>query len=85
LGADWNAWTEKNKASVAEPLMGAGKTKTVGKDGVTDTRNDIMMYGIFQAESHEEMAALFVGHPHFDIPEATIEIMAITPLSEMGQ
>jgi hypothetical protein len=85
MGAEWNEWAEKHKASIVEAPAGAGKTKRVSKDGVTDTRNDIMMYGIFQAASHEEAAALFVGHPHFGIPEATIEVMTITPVEEMGQ
>jgi hypothetical protein len=85
MGADWKAWTEKNAAAIVEAPAGAGKTKEISTNGVMDTKNDIMMYGVFQAESHDAMASLFVGHPHLDIPEATIQVMTINPLTGMGQ
>ncbi len=85
MAADWRAWMEKNASSIVEAPAGAGKTKTIGSDGVADSRNDILMYGVFQAASHDAAAQLFVGHPHLDIPEATIQVMIINPLTGMGQ
>lgn len=76
---EWNAWTEAHKDMIKE-TKAAGKTKRVTKDGVEDARNDLMMYSIVEAESHEVAAKAFEGHPHFGIPEATIEVMAIRPM-----
>jgi hypothetical protein len=73
----WESWAEKNKASIVDASAGIGKAKTVAKDGVTDTRNDIMMYGTIQANSQEEAAALFTNHAHLETPQSTIEIMEI--------
>ncbi len=42
-----------------------------------------MLYAIAEAESHEAAAKSFEGHPHLQIPESTIEIMEIRPLSQM--
>jgi len=80
---EWDAWMQKNGSMVKE-TTGAGKTKRVTKDGITDTKNDVMMYSIVEAESHEEAAKIFEGHPHFGIPEATIEIMSANSLSGMA-
>ena len=82
MGADWNAWTEKNGSMVME-TNGAGKTKRVTPDGVADVKNDVMMYSIVEADSQEAAAAIFVDHPHLQIPQATIDIMAINDLSGM--
>lgn len=76
---DWNAWMAVNGNSVLE-TSGAGKTKRVTALGVEDTRNDIMLYSVVEAETHDAAAALFTGHTHFQIPEASIEIMNINPL-----
>ncbi len=72
----WNAWTEAHAGMIKE-TNAAGKTKLVTATGVTDHRNGLMLYSIVEAESHEAAAKAFEGHPHFTIPEATIEIMAI--------
>lgn len=76
---EWNAWMAEHGNAVLE-TAGAGKTKRVTASGVEDARNDIMLYSIVEAESHDAAAALFAGHTHFQIPEASIEIMNINPL-----
>lgn len=75
----WNEWTAKNSSHTIE-VAGAGKTKSVNSGGVSDIRNDIMLYGIVEAESHDEAAEMFKDHPHLQIPESTIEVMAINSL-----
>ena len=82
MRTDWNAWMTEHKDNVKETL-GAGKTKKVTKEGVADTKNNIMLYSIVEAPSHEEASAMFVGHPHLDIPDASIEIMQSNALSGM--
>lgn len=82
MQADWKAWMEKNGSYILE-TAGAGATKRVTKDGTVDIKNDVMLYSLVEAESHEEAAKIFVGHPHFGIPEASIEIMVANVLPGM--
>jgi hypothetical protein len=77
--ADWNNWMATLGGKLTE-TAGAGKTMLVTKAGTTDSRNDIMLYSIAEAETHEEAAKYFENCPHLDIPESTIEIMAINYL-----
>jgi hypothetical protein len=83
MKAQWDQWMEKHKGSFIEETKAVGKTKRITKDGVSDTKNNMMLYSIVEAESHDAAATLFVDHPHFGIPDATIEIMPATSLSEM--
>ena len=83
MSAEWKAWIAANTSSIVDFPAGAGKTKVVSTTGVADTKNNIMMYGTVQANSHDEASALFVGHPHLGIPQATIEIMSINELTGM--
>lgn len=83
MQAEWGAWMEKNREMLTGITAGLGKTKLVTPAGISDTKNDIMMYSMVEAESHEAAAALFENHPHLKIPEATIEIMPVNPLPGM--
>ena len=76
---EWNVWMAAHSDLIKE-TNAAGKTKKVTADGVQDHRNDLMLYSIVEAESHEAAAKAFEGHPHFGIPGATIEVMAIRPM-----
>lgn len=80
MQAEWKQWMSEHAAVFADMGGGVGKTKRVTKEGVIDSKNDIMLYAIVQAESHDEAAHLFVGHPHFGVPEASIEVMAINAM-----
>jgi len=73
----WHQWMSANAAGFADKGAGAGRPKVVSSSGVKDARNDIMMYQIVQATSADEAAKMFVGHPHFAIPQATIEVMPL--------
>ena len=53
------------------------KPKVVSSSGVKDARNDIMMYQIVEAKSADEATKMFVDHPHFGIPQASIEVMPL--------
>jgi hypothetical protein len=59
----------------------AGMTKRVSSDGVSDVKNDIMLYSVVEAESHEAAAKAFENHPHLQIPQSSIEIMAVRPMT----
>ena len=76
----WKQWMTTNGSKVTDGA-GAGKPKVVSSSGMKDGRNDIMLYQIVEASSVDEAAKMFVDHPHFGIPQATIEVM---PLRAMG-
>lgn len=76
MQTEWNAWLEAHKEAIVE-TAGVGKPKRVTAAGVEDARNDLMMYSYVEAESLEEAAKIFEGHPHFGIPGAWIEVMAV--------
>lgn len=79
---EWDAWMLANKA-MFNTTAGVGKTKRVTSAGISDVKNDIMLYSIIDAESQEAAAEAFKGHPHFVIPNASIEISPISPLPGM--
>jgi hypothetical protein len=74
---DWKQWLGRHKKIFADMGAGAGKTKRVTAQGASDTRNDLMMYSIVQAPSHEAATQSFVGHPHLQIPKSSIEIVEL--------
>ncbi|HVU75214.1 MAG TPA: hypothetical protein VHD38_00010 [Candidatus Paceibacterota bacterium] len=72
---DWQAWVEAHKANIVEGRdLPVGKTKRVTSAGVADARNELNYVMVVQAETHDEAAAMFVGHPHLVIPNSYIDI-----------
>lgn len=82
MKTEWDAWQAAHALMVKE-TGGLGKTKHIALSGVSDTHNDLMMYSIVEAESPEEAAKIFEGHPHLQIPESTIEVMEANNLPGM--
>jgi hypothetical protein len=80
MQGEWKKWMTDHKRMFADKGAGVGKTKSVTAKGTSDTKNDIMLYSIVDAESHEEAAKTFEGHPHLQIPQASIEVMEIHPM-----
>ena len=58
-----------------------GKTKLVSTSGVSDIKNDIMLYSFVEAESHEAAAKAFENHPHLQIPQSSIEVMEVRSMT----
>ncbi len=79
MRAEWNKWMENHAAMIVSTEVG-GKTKRVSQSGVSDVKNDIMLYAFVEAESHEAAAKAFEKHPHLQIPQSTIEIMEVRPM-----
>jgi hypothetical protein len=77
----WNAWVERHKDLIVDHGSPIGKTKRVGRSGVSDATNTITAYTVVRAESHEAAAAMFENHPHFTIfPGEAVEIMPCLPV-----
>ena len=66
-----------------EESAGLGKTQVVSTSVVTQAKNDLMMYTIVNADSAEYAAKIFVGHPHLQIPQSSIEIMEANKMPGM--
>ncbi len=77
LMKDMMAWMQKHKGAFVGEGMPLGKTKTVTKDGVADTRNDLNYGCVIGAESHEAAAAMFADNPHMQIPNSSIDVIEI--------
>ena len=83
MQADWKKWMAEHAKLFADLGAGVGKTKVVTPRGVSETKNNIMLYSVVEAESHEAAAKTFEGHPHLQIPQSSIEIMEIHTLPPM--
>lgn len=83
MQGEWKKWMGDHAKMFADMGAGVGKTKRVEAQGASDTRNDIMLYSIVEADSHDAATKSFVGHPHLQIPQASIEVMEINPLPAM--
>ena len=79
LRAQWQQWDDAHASMLLSTEVG-GKTKNVTAQGVSDTRNDIVICATVQAESHDAVAQAFQSHPHLQIPNASIQIMALRPM-----
>jgi hypothetical protein len=78
----WNKWMSDHGKMITDTGVG-GKTKCVSSGGTADTKNDIMLYSFVEAESHEAAAKSFENHPHLQIPQSSIEVMEIRPMTGM--
>jgi len=83
MQSEWKKWMSDHAKMFVDKGAGVGKTKSVAAQGTSDKRNDIMLYAIVEAESHDAAAKTFEGHPHLQIPQSSIEVMAIQPLPGM--
>ena len=83
MEAEWKKWMSNHIKMFADTGAGVGRTKRVTGQGTADARNDIMLYAVVEAESHDVAARTFEGHPHLQIPQSSIEVMEINPLHGM--
>jgi hypothetical protein len=76
MKAEWQKWTGDHAKMITMTEAG-GKTKRITANGISDTKNDICLYSFIEAESHEAAAKAFEKHPHLQIPQSSIEVMAV--------
>ena len=79
MQAEWGKWMSEHTKMIKLTEVG-GKTKQVTASGVSDTKNDIMLYSFVEAESHEAAAKAYENHPHLQIPQSSIEVMEVRPM-----
>ena len=76
----WMAWGKKAASSIVDMGAPLGKSLKVTPVGSSPTTNDLGGYSVMQAESKEALAATMKGHPHFMMPESSIEIVELMPM-----
>lgn len=80
----WMSWSKKASHAIVDMGAPLGKTAKVDKAGkATDSRNDLGGYSILQGESREAVARVLENHPHFMMPDGTIEIVELMPVPGM--
>src|SRR5690606_37787425 len=72
------AWEEKHKDDIVYMGGPLGPTKRTSQDGVADVVNELTVFVVVRAHSHEAAAKLFEGHPHFTIfPCDCVDVMPL--------
>ncbi len=80
----WMKWSKQAASSIVDMGGPLGKSVRVAKGGaVSPVVNDLGGYSIMQAESKEALAASMKDHPHFMMPESSIEIVELMPIPGM--
>ena len=80
----WMSWSKKAGSSLVDMGAPLGKSLRVAKGGaVSPVVNDLGGYSIMQAESKKALAATMKEHPHFMMPDSSIEIIELMPLPGM--
>lgn len=79
----WMGWMNNHKSDLADMGAPLGKTKRVTASGVTNVKNEVTGYSIVEAESHDAAAKMMEGHPHLQMPDAYIDIVAVMPIPGM--
>jgi len=82
MRSDWQRWMGDH-AKMISITEAAGKTKAVTSAGIADTKNDILLYSIVEAENHDMAANTFKQHPHLTIPQSSIQVMEVRPMGAM--
>ena len=79
----WMGWGKKAASAIVDMGAPLGKSLRVTNAGSDASTNDLGGYSILQAESKEALAETLKGHPHFMMPEGTIELIEVMPLPGM--
>lgn len=80
----WMSWSKKAASSLLDMGGPLGKSVRVAKGGdVSPVVNDLGGFSVMQAESKEALAQQMKEHPHFMMPDSSIEIVEIMAIPGM--
>lgn len=79
----WMAWSKKMASSIVDMGGPLGKSTRVTTGGAGPSTNDLGGFSIMQAESKEALAEAMKGHPHFMMPEGSIDVVEVIPIPGM--
>ena len=76
----WVAWFKK----LGNALIEGGTPLVNGmhftKDDLSHTKTEVTGYSIVQADDWEALKALLVDHPHYLIPNTSLEVFEMMPM-----
>jgi hypothetical protein len=70
----WNDWSAKAGDGVVDLGTPLGNGRRVDTAGTTDANTEAAGYSILQADDADSAVALLDGHPHLQMPGASIEV-----------
>jgi len=79
----WMTWSKKAQSSIVDMGSPLGKSVRVTPGGTSPSTNDLGGYSLMQADSKEALAETMKGHPHFMMPDGSIEIVELMPIPGM--
>lgn len=68
---DWSAGVGSGMVDLGTPL---GNARRVAAGGATEANTEVAGYSILQAADVDSAVALLEGHPHLQMPGATIDV-----------
>jgi len=74
----WQAWGQRVDYALADMGSPLAHTAHVGPGAAS--ADGLAGYSILEAGSADEVETLLEGHPHLDIPGASIEVLEVTPI-----
>lgn len=71
-------WDERHRDSIVYQGGPLGPTKRTTREGIADAVNEMTVFMVVRAASHEAAAKMFEGHPHMTIfPCDAVEVMPL--------
>jgi len=79
----WMSWSKKAGSAIVDMGSPLGKSLRVTPGGASPSTNDLGGFSVLQAESKEALAETLKGHPHFMMPDGSIEVVEMMPIPGM--
>jgi hypothetical protein len=70
----WNDWSAKAGGGVVDLGTPLGDARRVGSGGASVADTEVAGYSILQASDIDSAVALLEGHPHLQMPGASIDV-----------
>ena len=74
----WQAWAERVGYALVD--LGSPLAHTTHFGPGAASADGVSGYSILQAGSADEVETILEGHPHLQIPGASIEVLEVTPI-----
>jgi hypothetical protein len=80
----WMGWAQKTGSALVDLGSPLGVKKSVGKGGaVSNSTSTVCGFSVLQAASLDAATKFLEGHPHLQVPGASIEVIEYLPLPGM--
>ena len=77
------AWDEAHRDAIVYKGGPLGPTKRTSPDGIADVVNELTVFIVVRASSHQAAAELFQHHPHFTLfPCDSVDVMPLLSAPE---